>query len=105
MAIVPFRKPKPNGRRARYARRARRARRSGNALYLILGLSALGYAIYHGYTDGMGGRGSGGPFWADRDCRHFATQAEAQRFYEMNKPGDRHNLDMDGDGRACDWLD
>lgn len=41
---------------------------------------------------------------ADRDCDDFETQAEAQRFYENNGPGDPHRLDGDGDGRACDSL-
>jgi endonuclease YncB( thermonuclease family) len=40
----------------------------------------------------------------DRDCSDFDTQAEAQRFFEAEGPGDRHNLDGDGDGRACESL-
>jgi hypothetical protein len=39
----------------------------------------------------------------DRDCADFATQAEAQAFFEAQKPGDRHRLDDDRDGRACEW--
>ena len=40
----------------------------------------------------------------DRDCGDFATQAEAQAFYEQAGPGDPHRLDGDGDGRACENL-
>jgi len=39
----------------------------------------------------------------DRDCRDFATQAEAQAFYDANGPGDPHGLDADHDGIACEW--
>ena len=45
---------------------------------------------------GAGARG------IDRDCSDFATQAEAQEFYEANGPGDPHLLDGDGDGVACE---
>ena len=40
----------------------------------------------------------------DRDCGDFATQADAQSFYEKAGPGDPHRLDGDGDGRACESL-
>lgn len=40
----------------------------------------------------------------DRDCSDFDTQAEAQRFYGRNKPGDPHRLDGNGDGEACESL-
>ena len=44
----------------------------------------------------------------DRDCADFATQREAQRFYERSLDVfgyDRHRLDGDGDGDgvACEW--
>jgi hypothetical protein len=39
----------------------------------------------------------------DRDCRDFATQAQAQAFYNSN-PADPSDLDRDNDGRACEWL-
>ncbi|NUT48222.1 MAG: excalibur calcium-binding domain-containing protein [Saccharothrix sp.] len=39
----------------------------------------------------------------DRDCGDFASQAEAQLFFE-SAPGDRHRLDADGDGIACEEL-
>jgi len=40
----------------------------------------------------------------DRDCSDFSTQNAAQQFYEAHGPGDPHNLDGDGDGRACESL-
>jgi endonuclease YncB( thermonuclease family) len=40
----------------------------------------------------------------DRNCSDFDTQPEAQRFFERHQPGDPHNLDGDGDGRACESL-
>ena len=39
---------------------------------------------------------------ADRDCRDFATRAEAQAFFNSQGPDDPHRLDEDGDGRACE---
>lgn len=44
------------------------------------------------------------PKGPDRDCGDFATQAEAQAFFEAAGPGDPHKLDRDGDGAACDSL-
>ena len=41
---------------------------------------------------------------ADRDCGDFASQAEAQAFFENAGPGDPHRLDGDGDGIACEAL-
>jgi endonuclease YncB( thermonuclease family) len=41
---------------------------------------------------------------ADRDCSDFSTQQEAQQFFENAGPGDPHNLDADGDGKACEDL-
>ncbi|MHA7097253.1 excalibur calcium-binding domain-containing protein [Priestia megaterium] len=38
----------------------------------------------------------------DADCPDFATQPEAQAFFEAAGPGDPHDLDRDGDGMACD---
>ena len=38
----------------------------------------------------------------DTDCPDFATQPEAQAFFEAAGPGDPHDLDRDGDGMACD---
>jgi hypothetical protein len=41
----------------------------------------------------------------DVDCRNFATRAEAQAFFEANRPGDPYWLDLDSDGRVCEvWL-
>ena len=39
---------------------------------------------------------------ADRDCADFATQAQAQAFFQQAGPGDPHGLDQDRDGRACE---
>lgn len=46
------------------------------------------------------------PNGPDRDCSDFATQSEAQRFYEAaGGPGrDPHRLDADRDGIACESL-
>lgn len=40
----------------------------------------------------------------DKDCKDFATQREAQRFFESQGPGDPHRLDRDKDGIACESL-
>ena len=45
------------------------------------------------------------PPFMDRNCDEFATQAEAQQFFEAEEaqfPGDRHVLDIDNDGVACE---
>jgi Excalibur calcium-binding domain len=39
----------------------------------------------------------------DRDCSDFATQEEAQAYFNSSI-GDLNNLDDDNDGRACEWL-
>ena len=39
---------------------------------------------------------------ADRDCSDFANQKQAQQFFEMNQPGDPHDLDGDNDGIPCE---
>ena len=39
---------------------------------------------------------------ADRNCADFATQAQAQAFFQQAGPGDPHGLDQDKDGRACE---
>lgn len=41
---------------------------------------------------------------ADRDCRDFRTQREAQAFFDQAGQGDPHRLDADGDGIACESL-
>lgn len=40
---------------------------------------------------------------SDMNCNDFANAWEAQQFYEANGPRDPHDLDRDGDGRACEW--
>jgi Excalibur calcium-binding domain len=40
----------------------------------------------------------------DHNCSDFDTQEDAQLFFEANGPDeDPHDLDRDGDGKACDW--
>jgi micrococcal nuclease len=48
----------------------------------------------------------GGPIGADRDCGDFATQADAQAFYEAagGPAVDPDRLDADGNGIACESL-
>lgn len=42
---------------------------------------------------------------SDKDCSAFATQSEAQSFFDANDRGhDPHGLDRDNDGKACEWL-
>ncbi len=40
----------------------------------------------------------------DRDCTDFDTQEEAQAFFDSQGAGDPHDLDADGDGKACETL-
>ena len=46
------------------------------------------------------------PFGPDRDCGDFATHATAQLFFEAagGPTSDRHRLDADRDGTACESL-
>jgi nuclease-like protein/excalibur calcium-binding domain-containing protein len=46
------------------------------------------------------------PNGSDRDCGDFSTHAEAQAFYEAagGPASDRHRLDRDRDGIACEDL-
>lgn len=48
--------------------------------------------------------GEGSLLMLDRDCSDFVSQEQAQAFFEKSKPGDRHGLDEDGDGVACETL-
>jgi len=42
---------------------------------------------------------------SDRDCDDFATQSEAQAFFNAHNPAaDPHHLDGNGDGQACENL-
>lgn len=43
---------------------------------------------------------------ADKDCKDFRTQREAQAFFEASGGplSDPHNLDRDGDGIVCESL-
>lgn len=42
----------------------------------------------------------------DRDCPDFTSQRAAQEFFEASggPTKDPHNLDRDGDGKACESL-
>ena len=66
----------------------------GKLFPAVVLLALLGLVAY--WTQGKFALG-------DRDCRDFATQAEAQAFFEANQPGDPHRLDRDNDGIACEW--
>lgn len=45
------------------------------------------------------------PSSADKDCSHFHTQKQAQRFFQSHNPSrDPHRLDEDGDGIACESV-
>jgi hypothetical protein len=46
------------------------------------------------------------PTPAKRDCSSFATQEQAQQFFDQNggKTGAFKDLDVDGDGKACEGL-
>ncbi|QNF31062.1 excalibur calcium-binding domain-containing protein [Metabacillus sp. KUDC1714] len=41
-------------------------------------------------------------FVGDVDCTDFASQAEAQAFFDAEGPSDPHDLDRDSDGLACE---
>ncbi len=45
------------------------------------------------------------PSSGDRNCGDFASAADAQRFFLAagGPTRDRHDLDRDGDGFACEW--
>ena len=67
----------------------------------LVGLSVLGgptAGVSTGFSESTINRVTA----ADRDCPDFATQAEAQAFFDIQGPGDPHRLDADGDGRACE---
>ncbi|MBL1438350.1 MAG: excalibur calcium-binding domain-containing protein [Rhodobacteraceae bacterium] len=40
----------------------------------------------------------------DKNCSDFSTWQQAQAFFIANQPGDRHGLDRDNDGIACESL-
>jgi endonuclease YncB( thermonuclease family) len=89
---------------ARLERRARRAERG-----LWSQSDPVPPWAWRDRDDGSGDDGSGDESGSsapvdDRDCSDFDTQEEAQAFFERHQPGDPHNLDGDGDGRACESL-
>ena len=68
---------------------------------------AVGAAACLAVAATLAGGGQGRSVAAgDRDCSDFSTQAQAQDFFlSQGGPGsDPHNLDADGDGRACESL-
>ena len=76
------------------------------ALLLALALAACADNTPPAYvrgptvTEALPGPAYGGP---DRDCADFATHADAQAFFDLGS-GDRHTLDADRDGVACESL-
>lgn len=97
-----------------FVRFQREAREEGRGLWGIP-LSGPGQAGDRGAAaggpGGAGRRGAGGALGVaaagrDRDCDDFATQAEAQAFFEAagGPAADPHRLDGDGDGIACEGL-
>ena len=60
----------------------------------LIGLGAAGLYVF----------GSPSIVFIDRDCADFSTEAEAQKFFKSQGPGDPHRLDDDNDGRACEAL-
>jgi hypothetical protein len=59
----------------------------------------------HGFED-VDMSGSEEIIYEDRDynCSDFKTHVEAQKFFESALPGDKHKLDRDGNGLACEGL-
>ncbi len=59
----------------------------------------------HGDSESSSNDNGGFEVTQDCDCSDFATQEEAQRFYETHNPQrDPHHLDGDNDGKACESL-
>jgi len=56
------------------------------------------------WRHGGGSKGSSSRKVKDKDCSDYSTQAEAQRFFDGQGPGDPHRLDADGDGVPCEGL-
>ena len=65
------------------------------AICAVLVLGSVGAAL---------SAGDGSLIMFDRDCSDFASQEQAQDFYELSKPGDPHGLDEDGNGVACEEM-
>lgn len=71
---------------------------------LALGLAVLGIAVAFLAGSGVAPPEPATAAGGDRDCGDFATQQQAQQFFESHGPGDPHRLDGDGDGVACEDL-
>ena len=39
------------------------------------------------------------------NCNNFSSSSEAQYVFELCGENDIHDLDRDGDGKVCEWLD
>lgn len=98
----------------RFVEVQREARSAGRGLWgdpeasAEIGAAADAGGAAKASAGGGGGRGEGElpPGERDRDCGDFATQAEAQAFFEAagGPERDPHRLDADGDGIACEGL-
>jgi flagellar basal body-associated protein FliL len=85
-------------------RKRRRQEKMKNVIMLILLIGLVIFVSGCAGTTGQTTAKSGSDYFVDKDCSDFATQREAQIFYEANNPAsDPHNLDADGDGIACEW--
>jgi hypothetical protein len=67
--------------------------------------TVLSIATVTAITASIGAPGAQAKF-RDRDCADFSSQAQAQRFYVRHggPEKDRHGLDADHDGLACEDL-
>ena len=74
----------------------------------------IGYLIILGLIGFFGliisltssGGSSSGTYYSDKNCSDFSSQSSAQRFFisEGGPRYDRHGLDGDNDGVACESL-
>ena len=69
-----------------------------------LTLLGVALALLAGATSGTESPRASAMAGGDRDCADFTTQAQAQEFFEASGSSDPHQLDGDGDGRACEDL-
>ena len=68
---------------------------------LLVGVGAVGALLF---SDRLPDSANHPAIMPDRDCADFATEAEAQKFFRSQGPGDPHRLDEDRDERACEAL-
>lgn len=76
-----------------------------NKVILVCGVFIV-IIIFIGYLIFRNSKSSHNTEYGDYDCYDFATQKEAQSFFESQggPATDYHNLDRDGDGVACESL-